>query len=92
MRKGLEGNTLYEIDLGGAPPMDPLVPMLEAFDHPSSSSHVNTVGRGGALAKRLLYAKLWLGLKRRLSSLLVDMGSACNPMSLGCCKRLGVVV
>lgn len=54
-------NNVYEIDIEESPPVDPFVLMSEVFDRPSSSFHVNTVGKEGTPDKKLLHAKAWLG-------------------------------
>lgn len=51
-KKRQEGNVIYEIDLGGALSIDPLVPLNEALDQPSSSSHVNAMSREGTPANQ----------------------------------------
>lgn len=88
----MHNNKVYEIDLSGAPPVDPFVPILEDFDQSSYSSHVNVVSRRGTPAKRLMHAKAWLRQNGRAFNLSVDTCSACNLMLLSWCKRLGVVV
>lgn len=74
---------VYEIDLGGAPLVDPLVSVSESFDQPSSSSHINVASKEDAPAEKLLHIKAWLGQDRQSVCLLVDKGSACNLMSMG---------
>lgn len=92
MRKGAQENKIYKNDLEGTPSVDPFVLVSEAFDHPSSSSQVNVASGGDSLAKRLLHAKPWLELDKKLVSLLINTELVCNLMSLGCCKKLGALV